>query len=241
MEKSNISIIKNLPMKQIWKENTKIIFFTSAQTNPRSLALSLDKKHGARSCNDEKDILYLGGWRSLFSRPVDSFHGTVIPGDERFPWVNKSQSRTLSTEITFHSAPPRVFPLLALFLLARFHKSISGLVSTPSLPDKDFHASIFLEDLGSIYFFFFFPPSPFFFLLFQSLVSVCHTREIGEQWNMRAIYLHNAILALDIVGINQLFFFPLSRFSFNASDWSFVEYLFISRTWFVFRNSVFLL
>lgn len=110
----------------------------SAQTNPRSVVLSLDKKHGARSRNDEKEILYLGGWRSLFSRPVDSFHGTVIPGDERFPWVNKSQSRTLSTEITFHSAPPRVFPLLALFLLARFHKAISGLVSTPLPPRQRF-------------------------------------------------------------------------------------------------------
>lgn len=148
----------------------------SAQTNPRSVALSLDKKHGARSCNDEKEILYLGGWRSLFSRPVDSFHGTVIPGDERFPWVNKSQSRTLSTEITFHSAPPRVFPLLALFLLARFHKAISGLVSTPSLPDKDFHASIFLEDLGSIYFFFPFPP-PLSFFSFFNLWFLSVTRE----------------------------------------------------------------
>lgn len=121
-------------MKQIWKENTKIIFFTSTRDRLKPIldpSLSLDKKHGARSCNDEKEILYLGGWRSLFSRPVDSFHGTVIPGDERFPWVNKSQSRTLSTEITFHSAPPRVFPLLALFLLARFHKAIPGLVSTP--------------------------------------------------------------------------------------------------------------
>lgn len=43
---------------------------------------------------------------SLFSYNADSFHGSVIrcSEDEIFPWVNKSQSRTLSAEITFHGA-----------------------------------------------------------------------------------------------------------------------------------------
>lgn len=73
-------------------------------------------------------------WKSLFSYNGDSFHGSVIrcSEDEIFPWVNKSQSRTFSAEITFHGA--RV--LLYEHCFKRFHRLSESFLVRPKISPR---------------------------------------------------------------------------------------------------------